>query len=249
MRVFLVNPSHVSFGIAVITPRWLYVLAAATPAQCGDPIICDETLDPFDPEQHRSRRRRRHRHSHRQRAARLRSRQGRARARRAGSSSAAFTPRCIRTKPHELGGAHAVVKGDGDLIWGRRSSQTAPPVTPQPMYEAGRVARRAPSRPARWDLLPEGPLHVGVGADRSRLPEALLVLLGLAHRRPGAAATAVDSVVDEIVELRRRGFRFIALADDNFYPVSLADLAHGGAAQRRHALAASSRRFAPSASS
>ena len=29
---------------------------------------------------------------------------------------------------------------------------------------------------------------------------------------------AVDAVVDEIVELRRRGFRFIALADDNFYP-------------------------------
>jgi radical SAM superfamily enzyme YgiQ (UPF0313 family) len=35
----------------------------------------------------------------------------------------------------------------------------------------------------------------------------------------------VDAVVDEIVELRRRGFRFIALADDNFYPVPLADLA------------------------
>ena len=29
----------------------------------------------------------------------------------------------------------------------------------------------------------------------------------------------------EIVELRRRGFRFVALADDNFYPVTLADLA------------------------
>jgi len=32
-------------------------------------------------------------------------------------------------------------------------------------------------------------------------------------------------VLREIVELRRRGFRFIALADDNFYPVSLDDLA------------------------
>jgi len=37
-------------------------------------------------------------------------------------------------------------------------------------------------------------------------------------------------VVREIVELRRRGFRFIVLADDNFYPVTLADLA---AAERR----------------
>ena len=33
-----------------------------------------------------------------------------------------------------------------------------------------------------------------------------------------------ESVIDEIVELRRRGFRFIALADDNFYPVTLTDL-------------------------
>jgi hypothetical protein len=36
---------------------------------------------------------------------------------------------------------------------------------------------------------------------------------------------AVDSVVAEIIELRRKGFRFVALADDNFYPVTLADLA------------------------
>jgi hypothetical protein len=31
-------------------------------------------------------------------------------------------------------------------------------------------------------------------------------------------------VIGEIVELRRKGFRFIALADDNFYPVTLTDL-------------------------
>jgi hypothetical protein len=33
-----------------------------------------------------------------------------------------------------------------------------------------------------------------------------------------------DAVIEEVVELRRQGFRFIALADDNFYPVALADL-------------------------
>jgi hypothetical protein len=37
-------------------------------------------------------------------------------------------------------------------------------------------------------------------------------------------ARHVDQVLEEIVELRRRGFRFIALADDNFYPVTLEDL-------------------------
>ncbi len=31
-------------------------------------------------------------------------------------------------------------------------------------------------------------------------------------------------VIEEIVDLRRKGFRFIALADDNFYPVTLTDL-------------------------
>ena len=40
----------------------------------------------------------------------------------------------------------------------------------------------------------------------------------------------MNLVVREIVQLRRLGFRFIVLADDNFYPVTLADLA---AADRR----------------
>ena len=50
IRVHLINPSHLAFGVAVITPRWLYVLAAATPPSCGDPVITDETLEPLDVE-------------------------------------------------------------------------------------------------------------------------------------------------------------------------------------------------------
>lgn len=49
MRIHPVNPSDLSFGTAVITPRWPYVLAAATPRVWGDPLIVDETLEPFDP--------------------------------------------------------------------------------------------------------------------------------------------------------------------------------------------------------
>jgi len=48
MKVHLINPSHVSFGIGVITPRWLYVLASATPATYGEPRLVDETLEPLD---------------------------------------------------------------------------------------------------------------------------------------------------------------------------------------------------------
>ena len=31
MKVHLINPSALAFGVGVITPRWLYVLAGATP--------------------------------------------------------------------------------------------------------------------------------------------------------------------------------------------------------------------------
>src|SRR6185436_15591300 len=48
MRIHLINPSHVSFGIGVITPRWLYVLASATPRELGEPQLVDETLETFD---------------------------------------------------------------------------------------------------------------------------------------------------------------------------------------------------------
>ena len=49
MQVHLINPSHLAFGVGVITPRWLYVLAAATPRSFGDPVITDETLEELDP--------------------------------------------------------------------------------------------------------------------------------------------------------------------------------------------------------
>ena len=60
------------------------------------------------------------------------------------------------------------------------------------MYDGGRVGGDE-FIPARWDLLPQRPLHVGVGADGPRLSEALLVLLGVAHRRPGAAAARAST--------------------------------------------------------
>ena len=37
-----------------------------------------------------------------------------------------------------------------------------------------------------------------------------------------------DAVIGEIVQLRRLGFRFIALADDNFYTVTLTDIKMAG---------------------
>ena len=49
MTIHLINPSDVPFGIGVITPRWLFVLAEATPDRFGRPHLIDETLQPLDP--------------------------------------------------------------------------------------------------------------------------------------------------------------------------------------------------------
>src|SRR5450432_2359243 len=50
MNLHLINPSSVSCGTAVLTPRWQYVLAAARPKSFVEPILVDEALDPMGPE-------------------------------------------------------------------------------------------------------------------------------------------------------------------------------------------------------
>ena len=115
MRVHLVNPSDNSFGTAVITPRWLFVLAAATPAMAGDPILVDESLEQIVPE------------SiepgdivgisvHTGNALRGYAWAGWRASAGHGSSMAESTPRCFLRKPGAAT-AHAVVKGDGDVAW------------------------------------------------------------------------------------------------------------------------------------
>lgn len=221
-RVHLVNPSHLSFGVAVITPRWLYVLAAATGREWGDPVIVDETLETMDVETiaagdvvgigiHTGNALRGYE------IGKL------ARERGAwvvfGGIHATLFPDEVLAR----GSAHAVVSGDGDLVW--------PLVVhdcmeghPQPRYDGGRVSGDQ-FVPARWDLLPEGRyMWASVQTVRGCPKHCSFCSV---WRTDGQAPRqrAVDRVVGEVVELRRHGFRFIALADDNFYPVTLDDLA------------------------
>src|SRR6266446_6565305 len=150
MRIHLVNPSDVSFGIGVITPRWLYVLAQATPLRFGDPIITDETLDQLDTSTigagdavgigiHTGNA--------------LRGYQLGKLARDAGALVVfgGIHATLFPEEAHELGGAHAVVKGDGDLVWGRVLADCVRGKLER-IYDGGRVGSKD-FVPARWDLM------------------------------------------------------------------------------------------------
>ena len=221
MRVHLVNPSDVSFGVAVITPRWLFVLAAATPGQFGEPILADETLDEFDPSRlspgdvvgigiHTGNALRGYEIG---------------RLARAAGAYVVFGGIHATLFPHEAraeGGAHAVVRGDGDFVWPHVLADCAAGA-PQPQYEGGRVDG-ASFVPARWDLVQRGRYMWASVQTIRGCPKHCSFCSVWRTDGQEPRVRPVDAVVGEIVELRRIGFRFIALADDNFYPVPLKDL-------------------------
>jgi radical SAM superfamily enzyme YgiQ (UPF0313 family) len=220
--VHLVNPSYISFGIGVITPRWLFVLAAATPAAYGDPKIIDETLEQFDLE------------SvspgdvvgigiHTGNALRGYEVGTAARARGATVVFGGIHATLYPDEAHELGGAHAVVRGDGDVIWPVVLDH-ARQGTLQKTYDAGRVDGDD-FVSARWDLLPEGRYMWGSVQTVRGCPKHCSFCSVWRTDGQKPRQRQVDRVIEEIRDLRQRGFRFVALADDNFYPVALADLA------------------------
>ncbi len=221
MTVHLVNPSDNSFGTAVITPRWLFVLAAATPRAVGDPILVDESLEQVVPESimpgdivgisvHTGNAFRGYE------VGRM------ARARGAWVVYGGIHATLFPEEAFERGTAHAVVKGDGDMAWGKVVTDILSGQLER-VYEGGKI-EGSQFLAARWDLM----------ARDKYMWASVQTIRGCPKHCSFCSVWRTDgqkprqrqhqSVIDEIVDLRRMGFRFIALADDNFYPVTLTDL-------------------------
>ncbi len=221
MRVHLINPSDMSFGTAVITPRWLYVLAAATPKAFGDAVICDETLEQLLPET-----------IHAGDIVGIGIHTGNAlRGYEVGNLAKALGATVIYGGIHatlypeealERGGASAVVKGDGDVAWGEVLTDCVRGSL-NPVYDGGRIEADQ-FLAARWDLMPDASyMWASVQTVRGCAKHCSFCSVWRTDgQKPRQRAS--DGVIEEIVALRRKGFRFIALADDNFYPVTKTDL-------------------------
>ncbi len=215
------NPSDNSFGTAVITPRWLFVLAAATPRIAGDPILVDESLEQIVPESiqpgdivgisvHTGNA--------------LRGYQvGRmARGRGATVIYGGIHATLFPEETFERGQAHAVVTGDGDVAWGHAVNDCLAGKL-EKVYDGGRIGG-SEFLAARWDLMdPEKYMWASVQTIRG-CPKHCSFCSVWRTDGQKPRQRKFQSVIDEIVALRRLGFRFIALADDNFYPVTFTDL-------------------------
>lgn len=221
MRIHLVNPSNLSFGIGIVAPRWLYVIAAATPECYGDPIVTDESLEGWDPSGvkpgdtvgigiHTSNALRGYEvgKAARERGAYVVF----------GGIHAGLYP----DEAYQLGGAHSVVKGDGDLVWSKVLADCESG-KPEELYVGGQIEGQEFLK-ARWDLLPSDRYMWASVQTVRGCPKHCSFCSVWRTDGQKPRQRKFHQVVQEVVELRRLGFRFIVLADDNFYPVTLRDI-------------------------
>ncbi|MCI0486360.1 MAG: radical SAM protein [Blastocatellia bacterium] len=217
-KVILVNPALTTMGYSFIAPRWLFVLARATPVDLvGDPVIVDESITPFDPEI-----------------------LGRGDIVGIGISSGNCTAgyRVLKEAKAKgatviMGGIHAtifpdepldmgadsVVTGNGDLIW-REVIKDALDNRLQKKYAGGRVPGDSLLK-ARWDLIDPGKYMLASIQTVAGCPEncSFCSVWVTDGRRPRQRLT--DKIIEEANELYDMGFRFIFFADDNFNPSTL----------------------------
>ncbi len=229
-KVILVNPSMSTLGYSVMTPRWLFVIAQATPADLvGDPILVDETIKKFDPgivrrgdivgigistgnclAGYRV-----------LREAKLKG---------ATVIMGGIHPTIFPDEPLEMG-ADAVVTGNGDIVWSK-AIKDALDHNLQRRYLGGRVPGDAILK-ARWDLLDSTKYLFATVQTVAGCPEncSFCSVWVTDGRQPRQSLT--NKIIDEVTELYELGFRYIVFGDDNFNPSTLGRIAREPSPQKR----------------
>lgn len=229
-KVVLVNPSLSTVGYSFITPRWLYVLAQATPVDLvGDPVLVDEAIERFDPD-----------------ILSPGDIVG------VGISSGNCIPgyRVLRESKLKgatviMGGIHAtifpeeplrmgadsVVTGGGEVIWGK-VIKDALENRLQRQYAGGRVAGEEMLK-ARWDLLDPNKYIFPSVQTVAGCPEncSFCSVWVTEGRQPRLRLD--EKVIEEVNELHALGFRYLVFADDNFNPSTLGRIAREPNQQKR----------------
>ena len=232
-KVVLVNPAMSTLGYSVITPRWLFVIAQATPVELiGDPVLVDEAIQEFDPEV-----------VHPGDIVGIGISTGhcltgyeilrRAKSKGATVIVGGIHPTIFPDEPLEMG-ADAVVTGNGDVVW-RQAIKDALEGRLKRRYAGGRVPGDALLK-ARWDLL--DPTHYMFPTIQTvaGCPEncSFCSVWVTDGRQPRQRLT--DKIIDEANELYDLGFRYIIFADDNFNPATIGRIAREPSPQKRKQL-------------
>ena len=221
-KVVLVNPSRSTVGFSFITPRWLFVIAAATPADLvGDPVLVDESLSAFDPQTI-------------QPGdilgvgiGTVNCRPGyrvvqQAKARGAIVVVGGIHATLVPEEPLEHG-ADAVVTGNGDRVWAEVISDALAGRLRR-RYDGGRVPGDGLLQ-ARWDLMDTRKYMFPTVQTVAGCPEncSFCSVWVSDGRRPRQRLG--DKVIEEVNQLYEYGYRALLLADDNFTPATLGRIA------------------------
>src|SRR5256885_362143 len=221
-KVVLVNPANTTVGFSVITPRWLFVIAGATPTDLvGDPVIIDEPVTRFNPEDvgpgdivgvgiHTGNCRPGYRVV------------TEAKKRGATVIVGGIHPTIFPDEPLEMG-ADAIVKGGGDLIWPGIVKDALNGKLSR-VYDGGRVPGEQMVK-ARWDLLDPTKYLMGSIQTVAGCPEncSFCSVWVTEGRTPRLHLN--DQIIEEANELHAMGFRYVFFADDNFNPATVGRIA------------------------
>src|SRR5713101_7961648 len=232
-RVILVNPANSTRGYSIITPRWLFVIAQATPRDLvGDPTVVDEALERFNPGT-----------VHPGDIVGIGITTGNcqagyrvlreAKAKGATVIMGGIHPTIFPDEPLEMG-ADAVVTGNGDLVWSK-AIRDALDHNLQRQYVGGRVSGETLLK-ARWDVLDPTQYMFATVQTVAGCPENCSFCSVWVTDGRQARQRLTDKIIEEVNELYGLGFRLIIFADDNFNPATLGRIARETSPGKRREL-------------